>query len=158
MKKTAGLEDTGITDQVHGKPIRVSTTVRMIYRKTWNNPEFRDFSSMRNTTLNEIIARDFVNSSDKVIHYFALGRINDQQRDLGEIRNLSIDGTGLFKFFISAVRDGSVDILTIQSKYIKPVDKNGKPIFKTKEDVVRRLRWLASGGKKQLDFDFRQGR
>ena len=150
MIKSAGLEQTSVSDPVHGKPIKISTTLRLLYRKIYNDPNWRDFTKMRNETLNEIIAQDFASSSGKIMHYFALGKINDQQRDLGEIRNMMIDGRGIARFYVSAIRDDSVDVISIQSRWIKTK-------FRSKEDMLKRLQRLSQSGRKQLDFDFRGG-
>jgi hypothetical protein len=116
FKKLAGMEETGISDSATGLPIYISTTTRLKYRYIYrNNPEL-GYSSMRNARLNEIIAKDFVNSSGKVVHHFKLGKKGEEDRGTGEIRNRN----GTVMFFISAIKDGQINILTLQSAWKSP--------------------------------------
>lgn len=108
MLKIASIEETEITDSKTGKKIRISTTTRLLYRKI--NPQ--EYASMRNARLNLIIAEDFASQSGNVLHYFRLGK---EGRDgVGEIRGSAS------AYFISAVKDEFIDILTIQRSWLKP--------------------------------------
>jgi hypothetical protein len=118
MIKKGGLEETTQTDSVWGRPVRISTTVRKAYRKIYAGTDL-GLESMRNAQLNELIAKDFINSSGRVVHYFRLGSKDDEDREWAEIRNMVKGGRGLFQFYVSAIRSGSVDVLAIQGKYIK---------------------------------------
>lgn len=83
---------------------------------------------MRNVQLNDLIAREFAKNANQVLHYFRLGDA-DQTRteyqppgaepgkvyaDVAEIR-----GSSSF-FYISAIRGEYIDILTVQSSWLKP--------------------------------------
>lgn len=118
MKKLAGLEATTITDPATGRPIRVSTSARIVYRKIYAG-YIEGIENMRNAQLNEMIATDFANSAGRIVHYFKLGKKEEQNRGWAEIRNMVKGGRGLFQFYVSAVRADSIDILIIQGKYIK---------------------------------------
>ena len=121
MKKIAGLEDTTKTDPATGLKIRVSTTTRKVYRHIYRstNPEY-EFT--RNHQLNEMVAEDFMNSSDKVVHHFSLGKSGEEGRIKAEIRNrfATAAGRGTTMFFISAIRGGYIDILTLQTAWKSP--------------------------------------
>ena len=130
MLKIAGLEDSDITDPATGKKIRISTTIRLMYRKAYPN----EYGPMRNARLNIEIAKDFVNNSSNVLHYFRLGKKDRSRADykpsgaksgqvyanVAEIRGTSSS------FFISAIKDSSIDILTIQNSWLKPKYKGSK--------------------------------
>lgn len=113
MIKLAGLEETMITDPNTGLKIRVSTTTRKMYRHIYRGQE-HEF--MRNARLNEVIANDFAGSSDKVVHYFKLGKAGDPERAKAEIRNRA----GSVMFFIAIERGSYIDILTLQSAWKSP--------------------------------------
>lgn len=99
------MEETNITDPGTGKSIRISTATRKIYRLL---PEYQ---GMRNARLNEIIANEFSNDSGKIFHHFKLTKMG---KEIGEIR-----GDAGF-YYISAIRGGNIDILTVQGKFIEP--------------------------------------
>lgn len=107
MIKNSGLEETKITDPKTGKDIFVSTTARLVFRKYWPDK----FGFMRNANLNEIIAKNFSSQHD-VVHYFW---IDKTKRIIAEIRQ----GDSGF-FYISAIRDNRIDIITIQSQWLRP--------------------------------------
>lgn len=102
-----GLELTETSDPKNSKDIAVSTTTRIMYRKM-----YPDYAGMRNVELNEIIAKDYAQHASGVIHLFWISK---DKRILAEIRT-GRSGT----FYISAIRGGTVDILTIQSSWFKP--------------------------------------
>jgi hypothetical protein len=113
MIKLAGLEETMITDPGTGSKIRVSTTTRKMYRHIFRGEEHE---SMRNARLNEIIAKDFADSSGKIVHHFRLGKVGDPDRSVAEIRNKN----GSAMFFISIDRGSYIDVLTLQSAWKSP--------------------------------------
>lgn len=118
------LEDTDIKDPATDLSIRISTTVRILYRKAYPN----EYGTMRNARLNYVIAKEFISNSNKVIHYFRLGKKKSPQNEfkppgseegkvytgVGEIR-----GAGSF-YFVSARKSDTIDILTIQASWLKP--------------------------------------
>lgn len=124
MKKEAALEETEVVDPSSGKPIRVSTTTRLLWRKSY--PE--EYGHMRNARLNVLIAEEFADKANQVVHYFRLGKTGKARSefeppgaeegkvyaDVGEIR-----GDSSF-YYISAIRSDSIDILTIQNAWVKP--------------------------------------
>ena len=115
-----GMEDSEISDPSSGKDIYISTTTRILYRKMY--PEY---ATLRNVRLNEIIAKEFARNSNHVLHYFRLGK-KDKPRseqmgssgetmaNAGEIR-----GSSSF-YFISAIKERSIEILTVQASWLKP--------------------------------------
>ena len=113
MIKLAGLEETMITDPNTGLKVRVSTTTRKMYRHIFRGQEHE---SMRNARLNELIAKDFAGSADKVVHYFKLGKSGDPDRSQAEIRNRA----GSVMFFIAIERGSYIDIITLQSAWKSP--------------------------------------
>lgn len=117
------MEDTETTDPKTGKKIRISTTTRLIYRKTYP----QEYGELRNARLNQIIAEDFIKSGSSVVHYFRLGDSGSRgdyeplgaepgkvYANVAEIRGTSSS------FFISAIKDNNIDILTIQNSWKKP--------------------------------------
>jgi len=113
LQKRAAMESAESTDPKTGKKIRVSTTTRLIYRETYPT----EYGHLRNSRLNQVIARDFIQASSQVVHYFRLGTGDDSgttHRGVAEIRGNSSS------FFISAIREGYIDILTIQNDWLKP--------------------------------------
>lgn len=105
MYKIAGMESTEINDPRSGKPIQVSTTVRIFYRKFVDSEKY---GKMKNSKLNWLIAQDFAKNYNNVVHYFWISK---ERRIIAEIR--SFDS----KFFISLINDSSINLLTIQDKY-----------------------------------------
>lgn len=99
------MEETQQTDPATGRKIRVSTTARKLYRLV------EQYQGIRNAKLNEIIAKDFIESARMIQHHFVLTK---QKKEIGEIRGSSDI------YFVSAIRPSSVDILTIQGKWVEP--------------------------------------
>ena len=124
MKKVAALEETEVVDPSSGKQIRVSTTTRLLYRKAYP----QEYGNMRNARLNQEIAEDFASNASNVLHYFRLGKKGTSRTEyrppgaeegniygnVAEIRGSSTS------FFISAIQDNTIDILTIQNSWLKP--------------------------------------
>lgn len=123
MLKLASLETTEVKDSKTGKEIRVSTTARLIYRKAYPN----EYGSMRNHRLNMTIAKDFVNNAGNVLHYFRLGKKESPRHEYKPVGSggdiyanvAEIRGTSS-SFFISAIKENTIDILTIQTSWLKP--------------------------------------
>ena len=109
MKKTAGMEKSEINDPRTGKPILISTTVRLFYRKVIDS---QNYAGLRNQRLNSIIAKQFAESSNNVLHYFWISK---DKRIIGEIRSLRAGA-----YFISAITDTSVNLIVVQGDYFKP--------------------------------------
>ena len=121
--KTAGMEESTLTDPRTGLPIRISTTVRMKYRKYFNDfwASKRDvLYDLSNRQLNDIIAQDFAVSSGDVVHMFLSNSssIESQKRSWIEIRKVS--SRAAFNFFFSIIRPDGIDILTTSTRYKKP--------------------------------------
>lgn len=129
MIKKAGIEESTVADPATGLPIRVSTTVRKVYRKKFRGME-EGYERMKNAELNEIIAEYFAASSSKVVHYFKLGKIGEQDRTVAEIRNRS----GSTMFYISAIRGGNIDVLTLQNAWKSPKFTSRYGIRKKKDE------------------------
>jgi hypothetical protein len=124
MLKKASLEDSGVSDPKTGKKIRISTTIRLMYRIA--DPDI--YGAMRNARLNVKVAEDFAGHSSNVKHYFRLGKKDTSRTEhkpagaeegqvyanVAEIRG--IEGT----YFISAVKESTIDVLTIQDTWMEP--------------------------------------
>ena len=113
MKKIAGLELTTVTDPDLGLPVRVSTSVRKLYRKM----DEERYGMMRNERLNLIIAEHFSSNANHILHYFPLTKGTESVT--GEIR--SVAGGSLF--YVSAIRSSSIDILIIQNGWKEPSNR-----------------------------------
>lgn len=124
------LEETKISDSSTGRHIRISTTVRLMYRKAYPD----EYGHLRNARLNQIIARDFVANSSNILHYFRLGKKDKSQADYqppGAEKGKVYSGTGEIRgsssfYFISAIKDDSIDILTVQASWLKPKYKGSE--------------------------------
>lgn len=126
MRKLADLEVTEKTDPATGNKIRISTTARLALRIM-----FPKFTEERNARLNDRMAFMFSNSAGNVVHRFKLGNKDTgawrpAEPDSGEQNNREVaeirSGPGGDFFFISAIRQGYIDILTLQDNW-----KQGKP-------------------------------
>lgn len=100
------MEETNQTDPVTNKKIRVSVTVRKHIR------ELEEYASIRNAKLNDIIAKDFADASSQILHHFVLNRKG--KKEIGEIRGMQN------AYYISAIRDGYIDILTVVVSFKEP--------------------------------------
>lgn len=107
--KVSGLEESEKKDSATELEIRVSTTVRMIFRKMY--PE--EFESMRNFKLNRFIASHFSSYGSGIEHYFKA------KKDGKVTGTIEVRNAGDFYYF-SAIRKGYIDILTIKSDYSRP--------------------------------------
>jgi hypothetical protein len=74
------------------------------------NPQ--EYGMMKNFKLNLVIANDFLHQASNLLHYFRLGP--GGKNGVAEIRGNSSS------FFISAIKDETIDILTIQNSWLKP--------------------------------------
>ena len=145
--KTAGLEESSFTDPRTGLVIRISTTVRIKYRKYYrrgtqdvvNYNEFgsksdssEDSMHFTNTELNDIIAQDFARSSDGAKHMFVANtsNISSRKREWVEVR--SVTPNRPFNIFFSVIRPEHIDIINISTRWIKP-RRNRTPIKNTSE-------------------------
>ena len=122
MHKKAGMEESNLTDPRTNLPIRVSTTVRLKYRKYFDERfAHRDvLYDLNNKELNEIIAQDFAVSHDSALHMFLskTSNIASQKREWVEIRQ--VKGRSAFNYFFSVIRPDGIDIVTTSTRYIKP--------------------------------------
>lgn len=100
------MEETNQTDPATNKKIRVSVTARKHVR------QLEEYASMRNVKINEIIAKDFADASNQVMHHFVLNKKG--KKEIGEIRGMQN------AYYISAIRDGYIDILTIVVSFKEP--------------------------------------
>ncbi len=120
--KSAGMEDSGLTDPRTNLPIRVSTTARIKYRKYFDQRfSYRDvLYDLDNKDLNQIIAQDFAVSANKALHMFLsnTSSIDSKKRSWIEVRQVS--GRSAFNYFFSIIRPEGIDIITTSTRYIKP--------------------------------------
>jgi len=124
MIKKAGLESSGSSDPRTKLPVRISTTVRIKYRKYFNDfwSDRRDhLSDLSNAQLNEIIGQDFAASHDSVVHMFLAksSNIASQKREWIEIRKVKTRRA--FNFFFSIIRPDGIDIIGTSTRYFKPI-------------------------------------
>lgn len=130
MNKTAALEETEEVDPNSGKRIRISTTTRLLYRKAYP----QEYGDMRNVRLNQVIAKDFISNANNVLHYFRLGKRGtprNEHKPLGAEEgkiygNVAEIRGSTSSFFISAIQDDTIDILTIQNSWLKPKYKGSQ--------------------------------
>jgi hypothetical protein len=124
--KTAGAEDSGLTDPRTGFPIYITTTVRKKYREYFSESKAHDFNreiyeDLRNSELNQIIAQDFAASSDNVRHHF-LAKSSDlvsRKRNWIEIRQVFAKGRP-FHHFLGLIGPGYITIIGTITNYNKP--------------------------------------
>lgn len=100
------MEDSGLSDGATGRKIRVSSTARKIYR------EIEAYQGFRNAKLNQVIAKDFTTQGSNILHHFRLTKTG--KKEIGEIRG----STEIY--YVSAIRGNTIDILTVQGKWIEP--------------------------------------
>ena len=128
MIKNAGIEESSLTDPRTNLKINISTTTRMKYRKYYSGQEGAgksgysrtNYSHVSNVELNDIIAQDFAKSSELAHHMF-LARssdINTGKRYWIEVR--AVATTRPFNFFFSIIRENSIDVITVSTKYKIP--------------------------------------
>ena len=122
--KRAGLEESGVIDGRTQLPIRVSTTVRLKYRKYFSREwgDRRDvLYDLNNPELNEVIAQDFKANQGNVVHMFLSNQsdVASRKRMWVEIRKESA-ARRPFHFFFSIIRPDSIDIIGTTTRYIKP--------------------------------------
>lgn len=120
MIKKAGLEESSVTDPQTGLKVRVSTTARIKYRKFLEENSSSE-ESISNIVLNDIIANDFYNSSNNVLHYFIANSssVSARKREWVEIRKMS-SNRGNLSLFFSILREGAIDIITVSENYRQP--------------------------------------
>lgn len=119
MRKFGALEETETTDSGTGRSIRVSTTARLRFREM-----FPRYADERNVRLNARIAKIFSRAGNQIMHHFKLKSAEEGAVEYAEIRQGPV---GDF-FYISAIRNGYIDILTLQDDWRKP--KSGKGVTK----------------------------
>lgn len=123
-KKFSSLVETGVVDPKRGLKIRVTTTVRKIFRQDYKNYNFppqpeKTFENAGILELSIYIAELFAKNSDKVKDVFS--NISRSQ-NLIEIRSF-----GSNSYFVTALRDGFADIIGVQGQYLsKKVKEKGR--------------------------------
>ena len=114
--KTAALESSTFSDSKTGKAIRVSTTMRKIYRETVDKEVFTKIYGsdiLSNKLLNDLIAQDFISSSDGTMHMFLANTSpeGDAQREWVEIRRAKVSVP--FNYFLAIRRASTIDIISV---------------------------------------------
>jgi hypothetical protein len=112
MLKQGEMEEVESKDPKTGLTIRISTTTRLVYRHMY--PE--QYGDLRNIRLNDVIAKQF--SGSDVVHYFRLGTGSEKGTGHGGVAEIRYGPSGIY--YISAIRQNSIDILTVQSDWLKP--------------------------------------
>ena len=122
IHKTAGMEESSLNDPRTSLPIRISTTVRMKYRKYFNERfSHRDvLYDLSNRQLNDVIAQDFAASAGSALHMFLAksSDINSKRREWIEVRK--VDNRSAFNYFFSIIRCDGIDVITTSTRYHKP--------------------------------------
>tara|TARA_B100000131_G_C18055865_1_gene588383 strand:- start:87 stop:551 length:465 start_codon:yes stop_codon:yes gene_type:complete len=149
-----GLEQSGINDTIFSAPIRISTTVRKKYKSMF--PEDHEYQKMPNAKLNKVIAEQFAlsgnNQKEDMPIYFHNKNQPDyksslpyesREKPLSELRmavwNRGERLVGSTSFFVSFLRDGYIDVLTIQQGYL-PRKKRGPKYMKYRKDWAEKRR------------------
>lgn len=120
--KTAGMESSSLNDPRTSLPIRISTTVRIKYRKYFNERFSRRdvLYDLSNRQLNDIIAQDFAASANSALHMFLSNSsdISSKKREWIEVRK--VDTRAAFNYFFSIIRCDGIDIITTSTRYHRP--------------------------------------
>jgi adenine-specific DNA methylase len=122
IQKTAGMEESSLNDPRTSLQIRISTTVRMKYRKYFDERfSHRDvLYDLSNRQLNDIIAQDFAASANSALHMFLSNSsdITSKKREWIEVRK--VDTRAAFNYFFSIIRCDGIDIITTSTRYHRP--------------------------------------
>lgn len=102
--KEAALEDSGVRDRVTGKPIYVSTSARILFRK-----KNKSAQSIKNNKLNQIIAK-YVSDAKVVEHFTPKNKNGSSDDEKGEIRE------GFSNKFIVIVTNNFVKVLVVKGQ------------------------------------------
>jgi hypothetical protein len=107
--------ETGITDPKRGKPIRVNTTVRKIFRDDYKKLAFppdpiKTFENAGILELSKYIATLYSSGGDKTIHVW---RNPSRSENLMEIRAF-----GRNQYFITILGDQYCDIISVQGQWL----------------------------------------
>lgn len=113
MRKTAGLENSGVSDSQYGLAIFVSTTARLAFRS--ENPEYE---KVRNKQLNYQIGQLYASASPT--HRFKPKK--GEQGAVGEIR----EGSG--SKFISIVYGSHISVIFVKEVPSIPAPVDGIPL------------------------------
>lgn len=133
-KKFSSLVETDITDPSTGLKVRVTTTVRKIFRqdyKTYNFPPQpeKTFENAGILELSNYIAELYAKNADNIKDKFS--NISRSQ-NLMEIRSF-----GSNSYFVTALREGYADIVGVQGQY-----RSKK--MKEKGNITNREDWSPS--------------
>lgn len=119
------MEDSGLSES--GARIFVSAKMRDYWRKVFGEKKAsgRDdinYSELRNDDLNKIIAKEFLDSSGKIVRRFPLK--NPQSPDsYAELRQLK----GTTMFFVSGFDSGTISLFSLQSGYKRQKKEDRSP-------------------------------
>ena len=127
LKEAKIYESTGVVDPRTKLPIRTTVRARKAYRQAnpdeilrWYDNETGEIvdgprKGMPNYYVSQAIEREMASSYNGVPEdgYFKL-----RDGSLGEIRFM-VNAAGQFNVFISSIKDGSVDVISFQSGYLK---------------------------------------
>jgi hypothetical protein len=142
LTKTAGAENSGLTDPRTGLPIYITTSVRMLYRKYYGlekatSIQGRDYygDKIRNAELNPIIAKDFADSADNTLHMYPSKKTSGisggrPQWNWIEFRKFS-PAAGVnrpFNIFVSIITPDHIIIVKIGPGW-KPVSEEKRRVF-----------------------------
>lgn len=116
-EKMPSKVDTGITDEKTGKTIRVTTTVRRIFRQDFGQTAFppdpnKTFDNAGIKELSEYAARLF--SAGTVQYQWENPAKPETETSGGP---LEIRSFGTNSYFVASIKDSTIDIVSIQSKW-----------------------------------------
>ena len=150
-----GMEDTGVHDSFLSLPVRISTTTRVKYKEMF--PEDHEYQSLPNIKLNKLIADQFALSGQhqkegmpfyfhnkEQADYKSSRPYREREKPLTELRMAVWSWSegmisGSTTFFVSFIRGGNIDVLTIQQGYL-PRKKKGPKRMKYKKDWEEKRR------------------
>ncbi len=128
--------ETGIVDPRHGKPIRVNTTVRKIFKQDYKTMAFppdpvKTFENAGIMELSKYIADLFAKNSGNVKHIW---RNPNRSNNLMEIRSF-----GSNQYFVTMLSEEYCDIVSIQGQWLSKKMKEYRGSAVSKEFSPSRI-------------------
>jgi len=107
--------ETGVVDPKRGKPIRVNTSVRKIFKQDYKTMAFppdpiKTFENAGILELSKYIAELYAKNANKVLHVWRNPKRSD---NLMEIRSF-----GTNQYFVAMLSEGYCDIVSVQGQWL----------------------------------------
>lgn len=118
-EKMPSKVDTGISDPISGLEVRVTTTVRKVFRQDYKDTPFPpdpnlNFSNAGIKDLSVYIAKLFAANSDNVKYTWENPNKPASETSGG---TLEIRSFGSNQYFVASIKDSTVDVISIQGKW-----------------------------------------